>query len=49
MEFSATPDIAVRPERTLGHCIVGKIQDGHHMFKAKQEIDIFFLRKVANS
>ena len=36
MGFSRTPDIVVRPERTLGHCIVGKIQNGRHMFKVKQ-------------
>ena len=36
MGFSGTPDIVVRPERTLRYCTVGKKQDGRHMFKVKQ-------------
>ena len=40
MGFSVTPDKVVLLKRTLGHCIVGKIQDGRHKFKVKQSIDI---------
>ena len=36
MGFSGTPDIVVWPEHTLGHCIVGKIQDNRYMFKVEQ-------------
>ena len=36
MWFSGTPDIVVWQERTLGHYIVGEIQNGRHMFKVKQ-------------
>ena len=49
MGFSGTPDIVVWPERTLGHCTVGKIQDGRRMFKVKQYIDIIFYRIEADS
>ena len=33
--FSGMPDLVVWSEITLGHCIVGKIQDGRHMSKVK--------------
>ena len=36
MGFSGTPDKVVCPERTIGHCIIGKIQDGRYIFKVKQ-------------
>ena len=49
MGFSGAPDIVVWPERILGHCIVGKIQDGRHMFKVKQLIIIIFFRILADS
>ena len=34
--FSGTPGIVLWPERTVGHCIVGKILDDRHIFKVKQ-------------
>ena len=49
MGFSGTPDIVERSKGTLGLCIVGKIQDGRHMFKVKQKIDIIFFRIGADS
>ena len=36
MGFSGTPDIVGWPERSLGHCSIGKIQNGRHMCKVKQ-------------
>ena len=36
VRFSGTPDIVVWPERTSGHCIVGKIQDARNMLKVKK-------------
>ena len=40
--FSGMRDLVVWSEITLGHCIVGKIQDGRHMAKSKHQIDIIF-------